>query len=194
VGAEVSARDAIVRSCAELSYFEISSEDVKMIREVSGKVLARRGEIIGSILDALFRDAEAARLLHGCGLDRETMRVRLERWMDLMFLGGYDVEHCIKLSKAGLLYAKAGVPLTFILTRIFPICTQEVLKHFSSDDPHIVPILKSVIWHMMVIVLGYEFVRQRAFEKVLGVRDEVYERLKAIALRELAKELGWRLE
>jgi len=181
-------QDLISKGCAEISrYVGLDEEDKQRLREASQFVLPQKDKIVAEIIEGLQKDPEGASLLQSLGLDN--VKAMLGQWMTAIFYGNYDMDHCMAISKMGFTFAGAGIPLPTLLSKL-AFVTHQVISRIPQDSPYLALILKSVYWSLRITVFSYDVMRQRLFEKVLGINEGVYKRLQAVALKEIMKELG----
>jgi hypothetical protein len=181
-------QDLISRGCAEISrYVGLDQEDKQRLREASQFVLPQKDKIMAEIIEGLQKDPEGASHLQSLGLDN--VKSMLEQWMTAIFYGNYDMDHCMAIAKMGFTFAGAGIPLPTLLSKL-AFVTHQVISRIPKDSPYLAPLLKSVHWSLRIIVLGYDVMRQRLFDKVLGINEGLYKRLQTVTIKDLMKELG----
>jgi hypothetical protein len=209
VDPEVSAKDVVARSCAQAlsyfkrSYYEMTSVDVNRLQELSGPILARKEEIVRDIVEALLRDPDASKLIQEHDPTGEDLRRALGKMIDLLLLGSYDAGHCFELAKESLLFVRIGFPLVFVLSRLAVIIAREVLRRAPSRGSGAIVgkglLIRALHWNLIVLIISYESVMRRVYEKflfgrVLGVNEKTYKRLEEIVLKEFFKELSGEAE
>jgi hypothetical protein len=209
VDPEVSAKDVVAQGCAQAlsyfkrSYYEMTSVDVNRLQELSGPILARKEEIVRDIVEALLRDPDASKLIQEHDPTGEDLRRALGKMIDLLLLGSYDTGHCFELAKESLLFVRIGFPLVFVLSRLAVIIAREVLRRAPSRGPVAIVgkglLIRALHWNLIVLVISYESVMRRVYEKflfgrVLGVNEKTYKRLEEIVLKEFFKELSGEAE
>uniref|UniRef100_A0A7C1T9U1 Uncharacterized protein n=1 Tax=Thermofilum pendens TaxID=2269 RepID=A0A7C1T9U1_THEPE len=130
------------------------------------------------MVESLFSD-KAAKRFQGGGLGPEQVRMMVEGWLESTFRGKPSVEYCMDAAEAGLIFAKARIPLLIVLTRL-PLVTEILLKLFPRNDRRLVSLLKALLVSMRVIAVSYEAFRQRIIKKMretMGISDAIYNRL-----------------
>ena len=165
--------------------------EVKFLNEASQAVMARSEEIVGEIVGELFRDPESARILQEASLTREALLGMLRGWLPMAFKGDYGEEMCLEVSRIGFTPAAHGLAPGFVLAKLSTV-TEVVSRHVAAGSLFPV-VLKALRWNLTVVMLGYEVVRQRIFERATGINEDVYNRLIRIYARELAQEISQEL-
>ena len=165
--------------------------EVELLHKASHGVLEKGGEFVGEILGELFRDPEAVRIFQEAGLTREALEGMLRGWLVAAFQGDYGEKMCLEVSKIGLTLAAHGLSPGFVLAKLATVT--EVISRNVSAGPLFPVVLKALRWNLTVVMLGYEVVRQRIFERATGINEDVYNRLIRIYARELAQEISQEL-
>jgi len=153
--------------------------------------MERGEEIVGEIVGEIFRDPESARILQEAGLTREALLGMLRGWLALAFKGDYGEGMCLEVSRIGLTLAAHGLSPGFVLAKLATVT--EVISRHVPANPVFPVVLKALRWNLTVVMLGYEVVRQRIFERATGINEDVYNRLIRIYARELAQEISQEL-
>jgi len=166
--------------------------EVELLHKASHGVLEKGGEIVGEILGELFRDPEAVRIFQEAGLTREALEGMLRGWLVAAFQGDYGEKMCLEVSKIGLTLAAHGLSPGFVLAKLATV-TEVISRHVAAGSLFPV-VLKALRWNLTVVMLGYEVVRQRIFERATGINENVYNRLIRIYARELAQEISRELK
>jgi hypothetical protein len=184
-----SLREALAKNCSQISSFlGMGSAEIELLHKASQGVLEKSGVIVGEILGELFRDPESARILQEAGLTREDLEDMLKSWLAVAFQGDYGEKMCLEVSRIGMTLAGSGLPPAFVLTMLTTV-TEVISRHVPAGLLFPV-VVKALRWNLMVAMLGYDAVRQRLFEKFLGINEGVYKRLQAVTLKDILKELG----
>jgi len=185
-------REVLANNCSQIAQFlGMGQAEVELLHKASHGVLEKGGEIVGEILGELFRDPEAVRIFQEAGLTREALEGMLRGWLVAAFQGDYGEKMCLEVSKIGLTLAAHGLSPGFVLAKLATVT--EVISRNVSAGPLFPVVLKALRWNLTVVMLGYEVVRQRIFERATGINEDVYNRLIRIYARELAQEISQEL-
>jgi hypothetical protein len=184
-----SLREALAKNCSQISSFlGMGPAEIELLHRALQGVPEKSGVIVGEILGELFRDPESARILQEAGLTREDLEDMLKSWLAVAFQGDYGERMCLEVSRIGMTLAGSGLPPAFVLTMLTTV-TEVISRHVPAGLLFPV-VVKALRWNLMVAMLGYDAVRQRLFEKFLGINEGVYKRLQAVTLKDILKELG----
>ena len=189
---EASLREVLANNCSQIAQFlGMGQAEVELLHKASQGVLEKSGEIVGEILGELFRDPESARIFQEAGLTREALESMLRGWLVSAFTGDYGEKMCLEVSKIGLTLASHGLSPTFVLAKLAAV-TEVVSRHVPTNE--VFPVmLKALRWNLTVVMLGYQVVRQKIFEKATGISEDVYNRLIKVYAKELMQELSQEL-
>jgi hypothetical protein len=165
--------------------------EVELLHKASHGVLEKGGEIVGEIVGEVFRDPEAARVFQEAGLTRDALEEMLRGWLVAAFQGDYGEKMCLEVSKIGLMLAAHGLSPGFVLAKLATV-TEVISRHVAANEVFPV-VLKALRWNLTVVMLGYEVVRQRIFERATGISEDVYNRLIKVYAKELVQEISQEL-
>lgn len=176
-------------------YLGINDETLRLLREVSGSVLAHKNEIVDGAMASLMQEEACLSIAQKAALSAERARALFLYWLELVFTGGYDDKHSLQVAKIGLAHVKAGVPQIFMVNQMGAFA-REILKRCSCDPQHLQAVMQALFWNLAVIIYSYEIIREMVFERATGISSEVYDRLVHLYSKDvysqLAKELGVR--
>jgi len=176
-------------------YLGINDETLRLLREVSGSVLAHKNEIVDGAMASLMQEETCLSVAQKAALSAERARALFLYWLELVFTGGYDDKHSLQVTKIGLAHVKAGVPQIFMVNHMGAFA-REILKRCSCDPQHLQAVMQALYWNLAVMIYSYEIIRGMVFGRATGISSEVYERLVNIYSKDvysqLAKELGAR--
>ena len=182
-------REVLANNCSQIAQFlGMGQAEAELLHKASHGVLEKGGEIVGEIVGELFRDPESARIFQEAGLTREALEGMLRGWLAVAFKGDYGEGMCLEVSRIGLILAAHGLSPGFVLAKLATV-TEVISRHVAANEVFPV-VLKALRWHLTVVMLGYDVMRQGLFEKVLGINEEIYKRLQAVTLKDIMKELG----
>jgi hypothetical protein len=176
-------------------YLGINDETLKLLREVSGSVLAQKNEIVDGAMASLLQEETCLSIAQRAGLSAEKARALFLYWLELVFTGGYDEKHSLQVAKIGLAHVKAGVPPIFMVNQMGAFA-REIIKRCSCDPQHLQAVMQALFWNLAVMLHSYEIIRMVVFGEATGISSEVFERLVNLYAKDvysqLAKELGVR--
>jgi hypothetical protein len=176
-------------------YLGINDETLKLLREVSGSVLAHENEIVDGAMASLLQEETCLSIAQRAGLSAEKARALFLYWLELVFTGGYDEKHSLQVAKIGLAHVKAGVPPIFMVNQMGAFA-REIIKRCSCDPQHLQAVMQALFWNLAVMLHSYEIIRMVVFGEATGISSEVFERLVNLYAKDvysqLAKELGVR--
>lgn len=168
---------------------------MKLLREVSGSVLAQKNEIVDGAMASLLQEETCLSIAQRAGLSAEKARALFLYWLELVFTGGYDEKHSLQVAKIGLAHVKAGVPPIFMVNQMGAFA-REIIKRCSCDPQHLQAVMQALFWNLAVMLHSYEIIRMVVFGEATGISSEVFERLVNLYAKDvysqLAKELGVR--
>ena len=176
-------------------YLGINDETLKLLREVSGSVLAHENEIVDGAMASLLQEETCLSIAQRAGLSAEKARALFLYWLELVFTGGYDEKHSLQVAKIGLAHVKAGVPPIFMVNQMGAFA-REIIKRCSCDPQHLQAVMQALFWNLAVMLHSYEIIRMVVFGEATGISSGVFERLVNLYAKDvysqLAKELGVR--
>jgi hypothetical protein len=174
-------------------YLGINDEALRLLREVSGSVLAHKEEIVDGAMASLLQEEVCVSVAQRAGLSAERARALFLYWLELVFNGGYDEKHSLQVAKIGLAHVKAGVPPIFMVNQMGAFA-REIIRRCSCDPKHLEALIQALLWNLAVMLRSYEIIRLMIFGEATGISSEVYERLVHLyskdAYSQLARELG----
>jgi len=170
-------------------YLGINDETLRLLREVSGSVLAHKNEIVDGAMASLLQEEACLSVAQREGLSVERARALFLYWLELVFTGGYDEKHSLQVTKIGLAHVKAGVPPIFVINQMGAFA-REILRRCSCDPKHLEAVIQALFWNLVMISRSYEMIRLMVFREATGISSEVYERLVRLYSKETYSQLA----
>jgi hypothetical protein len=174
-------------------YLGINDETLRLLREVSGSVLAHKNEIVDGAMASLLQEETCLSVAQKAALSAERARALFLYWLELVFTGGYDEKHSLQVAKIGLAHVKAGVPSIFMINQMGAFA-REILKRCSCDPKHLEAVMQALYWNLAVMIYSYEIIRGMVFREATGISSEVYDRLVHLYSKDVYSQLAKELE
>jgi len=101
--------EVVAAQCKWYSFMLGVTDGVRrVLQELPGTVLARRGEIVSRAISIVMGNREVAERLRKAGLDEASVKRLSEDWLALVFQGGCDKQHCLEAARFGLVLVEGA--------------------------------------------------------------------------------------